>query len=310
MPQISERSDSSKRRAARAATANERAAQLAREQSWRNTRRFIVKAAPWVIGGTVTTGLGYIIWKALEGNPTDEQIILEAAKRLGIKKSQEEIDLWKPAYTESTPLNPTIPRLELANQRLKDVLTRMQQSQNPYYKEAYSTLLALVQKNAIALRYDLTGDQTMGVAYSLSYDGSIQREFQVNPDFMINGSTALSAADSLVHEMKHVQQHEPVIEELQIRYSGRAFYDQATAYFGDTQRSYQYEFEAYAYEARSLIYEAGLVGSIYSQTIQEISGKEDRAVKFIQYGSNPSSPEWQNYLRAIIPPPTTIEHLP
>lgn len=260
-------------------------------------RRFLKLGVGTVLGLAATAGAIDAVRKLIESGKSDQDLILGEARRLGIFPDSDEQQLWQNSY-QNTPeyLSPESSGTEFDN-RLYGTLRLMQSSKNNNFKNASNDLHDMVKAGRVKI-YKLAkwqGDMTAGVAFAVNESGNFEYELNISPDFVLNGSTALTLAGLLTHEVWHIRRFE---EHLGSN-TGLLPEEQVTAleeFMGSSKQSEIEEAFAYGREADAYIYQAGLMGALYGV---EASGEENRAAKYIQLGSDSNNPGWREYIVSI-----------
>lgn len=256
-------------------------------------RRFLV-----AVGGLLALGGGAAVGgiTLFSGERrSDQDIILQEATRLGFVKDSDEIKLWEGSYQDTNEILPTDSSTDKEfSVRIFQTLELMGKSKNPYFREASKYLYQMRQSGRMEFYRlaDWQGDASAGVGFGPNDQGVFQYELNVNPDFVLNGSTALTLAGVLTHESWHIRRYDAELAKT----TGLSP-DEKMAYLNDFQnlpgQLGTEEAFAYAKEAEAYINEAGLMGQVYAA---QASGEENRAARYIQLGSNFQNPEWMNYI--------------
>ena len=228
---------------------------------------------------------------------TDDQIIMEEVKRLGISVNEQEGILWRTfGYNRSIqklPINDTTS--QEAVQRVQSTFVLMQQSQNPYIKNAASFIVPLVSSNDASITIYMGGDsEGKGSAMSASpelKDGRLRWHIAIAANEALNNSSSITLALQLTHEIEHIKNMITYDKSLPSSLSPQERYEKALQRKNNPKEYIEEEARGYAAQAQALIYAYGL-GFRGSPGLSH----EKYAAEFIRDSSNPASQEWQKYV--------------
>lgn len=230
---------------------------------------------------------------------SDNYVIGSEIKRLGVEKSQEEIDLWRGVDREisESAANGTLTPAE----RLNIITGAMDQSRNPIY---YDTAKFLVdQKNIGRVGTSL-------IARRLSDNGIVHSSVEVTPDGNLGIGLIVSIpamlemgpqemASALSHEKEHIKNAFETDKPVENRPIGERIENQARR-IKDRNEFLAEEARGYMQQSQSVIYELGLMGeSDYSAVIRRSFAKTsfDALVNAAKVRGDASAPGWKNFLR-------------
>lgn len=294
------------RRGRRARTREER--RLTQQQ---RRRPLLTKSKAFILAGLLALagGAGYVATEGGKHFPriisgeiqkSDDQIIREEIQRLGIKKSQEEIDLWRKNsfVAPSTPY--AIKEDEITfrafDERIKRALFLMGQSKNPYFKEAIDFIKPLGRTGDLKIKM-ITEDinkERQGLIAPFSstaeiYGGRIRFFIDASANEVVNHSDSLTLAIRLVHEIEHIRNQYIYDQPFQfLRPEERI--SRLERHFTQYSEWIAEEGRGYAKQAQAFIYQAGLYGDYPKGSDAQL------AAFFIRSGKNPLSPTWRSYL--------------
>lgn len=149
---------------------------------------------------------------------TDDQIVREEARRLGVLASDQERILWSTfGYTrakEKLPINETT--LKEAKSRLQSTLVLMNQSENPYFKNAANSIVLLSETSNFRISIDPNLDKTVadGQAHAFLKDGKLIYQISISANEILNNANAIGIAILVVHEDKHIRDYIEYIKSL------------------------------------------------------------------------------------------------
>lgn len=221
------------------------------------------------------------------------QVVLQEAKRLGIKPSLSEQKRWR-GFTNA-PSGVTTPLTEVSAQRVVALIDRtfelMSSSENPYFRESIELLNMLADKGHLVMRYVpnilVAGEHaTMGVTLIEDPD-KLSWELRISLDRVLNNANALSLALTLVHETDHLRRDFAYLS----NYAPSATVIHRNENYDNNDFRRRSEAFAEAASARSLIYEFGLG---VTRTVQLTSLQT--AAAFIKLGSNSEDGRWIDYV--------------
>jgi len=261
-----------------------------------SSKRKLMIGAGLLVAGAAGVG-GAIALEAQMNKKSDSEIILEAARNLGVKPDLDEQKLWESSYKDTTVYIAPETGDKEYSARIEETLNLMLKSKNPYFSEAAEYLSQKFSSGRMQFYKlaDWQGDVSAGVAFGPNASGDFQYELNVDQDFVLNGSDALTLAGVLNHESWHIKRYEDYLS----NFPGSNTVEQTNllnAYESIPGQLAIEEAFAYSKEAEAYEYQAGLMGQVYAQ---ETSGAENRTSKYLQLGSNYQNPEWQQYILSI-----------
>lgn len=277
----------------------ERARKAREDLHSKRIRRRLAILGLGAVGGAVVVYVGArIVEQTGMVPPSDSQVILGAAEKIGVRPSIQEQNLWRGVYETprfSTPVDSR--NFPIIQQRWTDVRDRMAKSENPIYREAVESVWRLSKSGDLRLvmldTVNIHGSgEGLAAGFVVEEDRMVMQMF-LSREYILNQSSGLRLANTVSHEVKHLRQMQN-----QWQKTAGLPVTQRTADMQATKMTVAHEAEAYATEAEAYIRQAGLLGRVYDE--QE-SGQEDRAAKYIFLGMNPQALEWVNYIGGIAP---------
>lgn len=265
------------------------------------TGRALVLAGLLALAG----GAGYVATEGGKSFPrivsgevqkSDGQIIQEEIQRLGIKKSQKEIDLWsKNSFVPpATPL--PIRRDEATRResetRLEQAISLMSQSENPYLREAsvFFQFLSASKRVSIRLNPDLPSKEgmiTVGGVTPVVIENVLGWFLDISPHQVINKLDSLSLAMKLTHEFEHIKNEYLYLQEFQALSLEEQLARLEQRY---RQEWFIEEGRAYGKQSLAFVYQAGLHG------IHPRGSDEELVATFIRFNNKVDSVGWLGYI--------------
>lgn len=226
--------------------------------------------------------------------PTPTDIVDQEVRRLGIRRSQEEYDLWfQNGHRQArTPIPLERINLSDAINITRATIKLMKQSENPYFKE--SALTVSKHESASQLFFTVTPNfpsiprRFMNTRAVVMRGDRFGTEVQISAYSLINDFDAVSFSIGLTHEVEHVKNifatDNPTLP-TQERFN---FQTQRNL---DPIEAIKEEGRGYGKQAFAYIYQRGLMG-FSDRSSQEY----EMAVELIKAGSDVANPRWLNYL--------------
>ncbi|OGH33921.1 MAG: hypothetical protein A3J69_00475 [Candidatus Levybacteria bacterium RIFCSPHIGHO2_02_FULL_42_12] len=252
--------------------------------------------------------------EAMEGKPTPtpisptEQvhpnllIIEQEVNLLGIKPSQKEQQLWTTkGYVRSPqklPINEAT--IKEAQSRVATTLALMQQSENPYFKDASlflkSRLLSKKVSHSLYPKSKVSKDGRLSMrTQAMITNNELEVHIAIAIEEVLNESDSVTLASQLTHEIEHVRNTLSYLESFP-SLSPEERVGKEVQRRQDSIQHIEEESRGYGRGAQAYIYQAALLGYLTSGG----SIDEERAVAFIRAGSNIDSPQWKQYVRVDI----------
>lgn len=269
-----------------------------RERAQQTRRMFLIGG-----GAAVILGSGAVAARALGLPPfrdqaSDSDLLLEAENsKLGIKKSPQEDALVRSvAEARSNPAKSVTPEnRSLAAIKLSRTMSFMEKSDNPVFRDAAGFLKGLRDGGKLILAIRPAEGSNNGLVHQMTSLLTVDSSrpvwmIQATSTEVLNLMDTVEIAIAISHEAEHlknmsalVAQNTHLTPEQQINFlQGKT---------RDRQFFIEEEARGYAAQAKAYIYAAGLLGRRDKR-----SESEGFAVAFIKAGSNPSSPDWINYV--------------
>lgn len=227
-----------------------------------------------------------------------QDIVGKEAERLGINKNDSEIDKWtKDGNFSSKKQSITEKSMEQATNILLSTIDLMSESENPYYRDAINFLMPLEAIGEVR-PYILpdsarSGEIPAGTTITMSTDARVEGDRMVWGIFIsleniLYRSNSIQLANSLVHELEHIKNEKEYLASLSSTLSPMEKLAKRSERYGKERVAE--EARGHGKEARAIIHQYGLGERRIHETDLE------DAAKFIQYGSNPESPEYKKYV--------------
>ena len=231
---------------------------------------------------------------------TNEQIIQEEVKRLGIKVSGTEGRLWHNfGYShsmEKKPINETT--LQEATNRVQSTISLMEQSENPYFSTAANYILPLLSSKTASIdvydQIEKNGSAMTTGAYLISKDKNpqIHWHIKISANEVLNNSSGPTLALQLAHEIEHVKNMIEFQNSLPHDLSPQERLQKEYERYDNPQEHLREEARGYGVQAKAYIAAHGL-GFRGGRGLSH----ETYAAEFIRGGSNPDSPYWINFIK-------------
>ncbi len=232
----------------------------------------------------------------------NQLIIEQEINRLGIKPSEREQQLWiTKGYArspEKLPINEST--IKEAQIRVATTLTLMQQSENPYFKDAAlffkSHLLSKEVSHSLYPKSKVSKDGTLSMSTLTKIkDDKLEVHIAIAIEEVLNESDSVTLASQLTHEIEHVRNTLFYLESFP-SLSPDEKVEKERQRRQDPIQHVEEEARGYGKGIQAYIYEAGLLGYITSGG----SDEEKRTIAFIKSGSDVNSVEWKKYVRTEI----------
>lgn len=231
---------------------------------------------------------------------TNEQIIQEEVKRLGIEVSGTEGRLWHNfgySYSiEKKPINETT--LQEATNRVQSTISLMEQSESPYFSTAANYILPLLSSGVANIAvYDQigkTGSAMVTGAYLISKDNSLQIHWhiKISANEVLNNSSGPTLALQLAHEIEHVRNMIEFQNSLPHNLSPQERLQKEYERYNNPQEYLNEEARGYRVQAQAYIVAYGL-GFRGGRGLSH----ETYAAEFIRGGNDPDSAYWKNFIK-------------
>lgn len=232
---------------------------------------------------------------------TDQQIVEQEVKRLGIQLSDKERMLWQTfGYSrsqEKVPINETT--LQEAGNRVHTTLTLMLNSENPYFSRAANFIGPLLDSGdaSIAVYKEI---RQKGVAMTSALqlrtgDNKLHWHIGIDSNEVLNNSSGTILAMQIAHEVKHVENMILFQNSLPPTLSPQERLEKQNQRMSDPNELIAEEARGFGIQALAYIYAYGLgfrggIGLSH----------EEYASEFIRDGSDPNSESWKTYVEKII----------
>lgn len=278
--------------------------ELSRQLAISRRRMFQFGAPMFVLAATGAMIVGG--YEIFDKNFSEKSVISKEAERLGIKRSEEESDLWKtgPQPTLSYPVVQNQETLLEATNRFNRTLGLMKQSKNPFYQN--SIQLSDMLRATNQLRFELVPPTGMRSREFSMQTRSVFRYgtnlwiLEVAAGWIINKLTSPQVALYFVHELEHINNESKALQELLARNPNVTDAQKTNlinSRHSNQQEAVAEESRGYGVSAQAFIWHSGLTGEI-PQTPNTDDLK--RVVRFIKFGGRVDSPGWQNYVRQFM----------
>ena len=219
-----------------------------------------------------------------------EDIVIKGAiAALGVGKSSQETTMWKrEGFSGLSSLPPSdIEKMDAARNRIQSALKLMGRSESPYFTTAANNLLPLIKRKTIDVWVPKEKVQD-----------------ETRPDFgetkirlgIVAPLSSLLAKDAVQIGLFLTRHNEHIVRMIAFTQTMKDFslQEQFNGLFGWFMNPEVYLAEnarAYGIEALAFVSHAALT-RVWTKGTEE----EQRAVTFIQMGSDFTSPQWRNYL--------------
>lgn len=228
---------------------------------------------------------------------TDQQIVEKETERLGIRLSENEGRLWRTfGYAHSREKLPiTDATAQEAAKRVQATIILMQQSENPYIKNAASFIMPLASSGDASITVYMKGDsENKGSAMSASpnlKDGKLHWHIAIAANEVLNNSSGIILALELTHEIEHIKNMIAHQKSLPSSLSPQERLEKIIQRKNNPTEYIQEEARGYAAQSLAYIWAYGLgfrggIGLSHQQY----------AAEFIRDGNSPNSILWQKYV--------------
>ena len=230
---------------------------------------------------------------------TNEQIIQEEVKRLGIQVSPAEGRLWHDSgYSrsqETKPINAV--SMQEAAERVELTLSLMRQSKNPHLNNAANYISHLLSSETVRIdvydKLEKAGYAMTTNAY-LAAENSVQLRYRIKilANEIINNSSAITLACQLAHEIEHVKNMIEYQNSLPPNLSLQERIAKENERHENLEEEIAEEARGYSIQAKAYITAYGLGFKGVRNLNHEIY-----AAEFIKRGSNSDSIYWKNFIK-------------
>lgn len=233
-----------------------------------------------------------------EPTPTSQQIIENEIKKLGIQQSQTEKTRWEQQGYQfsSQKVSITPETIQEAQRRVQATLRLMEQSENPYFKNAADFLKPLLRSEEVS--HEMfpqlqRGALDMATAVRPTTSG-IQLVIGIDINHVLNSSNSIILATGFTHEAEHIKNQKEFLDSLNLPTQEKLARHRA---WGTTERVAE-EARGYGMGAKAFVYEYGLLGGYKGVPDQDT---EIIAAKFIEIAQNDiNNPNWRAFVNNAI----------
>ena len=224
-------------------------------------------------------------------------IVGQEVLRLGIQQNQAEQRRWQTkGYNRSLtkiPLNETA--IIEAQRRVAVTLMLMEESNNPYFREAAEYFLPLVRSgeasHSLYPAERLNKGKHSLQTNVINKDGRLHWYIGIAIDEVLYNSDSVVLASELAHEIEHVRNMRKFQESLTSLSIDERIEREIQRQKNPREQIIE-EAQAYGIAAQAYIYQAGLLGYVTSGG----SIHDERAARFVESGVDINSPSWRNYV--------------
>jgi len=231
---------------------------------------------------------------------TNQQIIEQEVKRLGIELSSKEAQMWQTQGYDKLPYKRSVNQetVAQATERLPIVLELMQKSENPYLSQSGEFLVNLSAAGQVIFSLETepikaSHAKTTALATTPVIENKkLSYLIMIDAEEMINNSNSTLLALQLTHEAEHVKNSVNIISLLPPSFTPEQILKKELERSQDINEFVEEESRAWTWESWAYIYQYGLGFHGIVQT-----NIHQHAAAFIRNSNgNPETPEWQKYV--------------
>jgi len=249
---------------------------------------------------------GYILTNENNESPTQPQtsnlsgkeagrIVQKEINKMGIEGSQREADLWN-GLLEYYPVEIPVDHAQrdaITQEIVVQVITAMQESENPFFNEANKIVNRQIQAQNLNFSLENLGDAYARTGLYVDQNNNLMWDITYNTERVLLDQSPVVLALALTHEAVHLESGVK-LRESHSNMSPIEFADFDAANYANTQYRLDEEALAYATAAQAFIYNAALNPMEASPDFTPLHD----AAKLIMCDLDVTNDCWQGYIES------------